>query len=333
VTTATRAAPVELLPAGAPRDQWLTARRGGIGASEIAAVLGISPWESPFSLYWRKVNGWTADINDEMTAGTRAEPVIADWFAEMCLIEGEDVLRLGGLYANAERPWQLATPDRLICKDRLCGNCDAGLPMACVCGEDLAALLECKYVVHGWDGWGEPGTDDIPVHYRAQALWQLDVMGVDEVYVAAWHGATFREYLVRRDETDLRMMREAGRRFMQRIADDEPPDVDEHTATLATLKKLHPSVEDRDIQVGVEFAEGYRRARDLARRATALVDRYDARARILLGNARRLVVGKKLVVSRSVYDQSGDSAELMALDDEWPTTDRLNPGRAKSYVD
>jgi putative phage-type endonuclease len=339
MTTATRTGPVKVLPPGADRDDWLKARRDGIGASEIAAVMGISPWESPFSAYWRKVEGWQAEVNAEMSAGTRAEPVIADWWAEECDPLENLVIRPAGLYQHPERPWQLATPDRLVFL--ACDGCDGtgwevmheyGYECEDCGSRPPVSLVECKYEPHGWEGYGEPGTDQIPVYYRAQGLWQADVMGVDRVHFAAWHGAEFREYLVRRDETDLTLMREAGRRFWARVQDQDPPDLDGHSATLATLKRLHPSVEDIDIQVPVEFAEGYRRARAAARRAAALVDRYEARARQILGNGRRLLVGKQLVVSRSVYDQSGDSAELMAIDGEWPTVDRLNPGRAKSYV-
>ena len=61
-------------------------------------------------------------------------------------------------------------------------------------------------------------------------------------------------------------------------------------------------------------------------------DRYEARARATLGNARRLVCNKHLVCSRSIYDQSGDTAELLALDGEESTVDRLNPGRTASYL-
>src|SRR5512141_3142914 len=33
------------------RDKWLEARNLGIGASESAALFGLSPWMSPFSLW------------------------------------------------------------------------------------------------------------------------------------------------------------------------------------------------------------------------------------------------------------------------------------------
>ncbi|MDQ3578214.1 MAG: YqaJ viral recombinase family protein, partial [Actinomycetota bacterium] len=34
--------------------EWHAARAQGLGGSEIAAVLGLSPWESRFSLWHRK---------------------------------------------------------------------------------------------------------------------------------------------------------------------------------------------------------------------------------------------------------------------------------------
>lgn len=291
--TALRADPVGVLPADTPRDVWLGARQAGIGASEIAAVMGISPWESPFSLYWRKVNGWRNEETEETTAGHRAEPVIADWWAEQ---HPDWLVATAGLYAHPDRPWQMATPDRLVYTPCDCPWHAPGDEVA------LTALLECKYLVQSWDGWGEPGTDDIPVYYRAQCLWQLDVLGVDQVHVAAWHGAQFREYLVRRDETDLTMMREAGRRFWQRVQAGDPPPVDEHSATLTALKRLHPSVEDIDVEVDARLAAGYARARRIKTAAEKLCDRYEAELRAQLGDARRAVHDGRTVATRVVTD-------------------------------
>jgi putative phage-type endonuclease len=312
MTTAVHSGPVEVLPPGAPRDQWLAARRQGIGASEIAAVLGISPWESPFGLYWRKANGWEIDASDEMAAGTLLEPAIADWWAD----KRPFIVERAGLYANAERPWQLATPDRLVWS---IANLSSDF------ASDLA-VLECKYVAHSWHGWGEPGTDEIPVYYRTQVLQQVDVMGVDGWHLAALGPGGFRAYQGRRDEKDLAVMRHAGAGFMRRLAEGDPPDVDEHTATLATLKKLHPSVDDYDVQVDLNTAEGYRRARAMKIRAEKLVDRYEARLRAAIGTGRRAMCNRRLVASRTVFDRKPYTVG--------PTTvDRLTPGRSDSYDD
>ncbi len=319
--TVARAAPV-LLACGDDRGEWLAARRNGIGASEIAAVLGISPWESPFSLYWRKRNGWEIEANDEMSAGTRLEPAVALWWADQ---HPGYVVHGAGLYAHPLRPWQIVTPDRLVCDPQMHDNPFPDDPTYPYSHADAftLAVLECKWVAYSWDGWGRPGSDEIPVHYRAQALWQVDVMGVDDWYLAALGPDGFRDYHGRRDETDLRVMREAGARFMARLAGDDPPDVDEHTATITTLKRLHPSVDhDGVVEVDADLAAGYARARALKARAAGLCDRYEARLRAALGPARRAMCGGRLVASRSVFDRAGYTVAAA-------TIDRLNPGRSK----
>lgn len=351
-------APVLLTPPGADRGAWLAARRQGIGASEIAAVMGISPWDSPFSLYWRKREGWEVEATEEMRVGTLVEPAVADWWAETQDPHENLYVVPAGLVASAERPWQLATPDRLVCLP--CAQCDGtdvgetrhyhggaldGYTEVHSCGYcqggagKPVAVLECKWT-GAWHGWGEPETDDIPVYYRAQVQWQCDVMGVDEWYLAVLGPGGFRAYQGRRDERDLSIMRTAAEAFWKRVQAGDAPDVDEHSATLGALQRLHAlgdgeldlaDVVDRD--EAVRFAEGYRRARALRAKADALVDRFEARIRSHLGDKHhRLVLGKKLIASRSVYEQSGDSAELTALEGDWPTVDRLNPGRSASYA-
>lgn len=325
--------------------QWHKLRREGVSASEIAAVLGLSPWDSAFSLYWRKVNGWQTDANDAMSTGTRLEPVVADWWAdEQDPHENMAVVR-AGLYAHLDRPWQLATPDRLI--HMTCPGCDGigieswdvGPCEDCrgtTLGSPPLAVLECKWT-GSWDGWGDPGTDDIPIYYRAQVLWQCDVLGVDEWHLAALGPSGFRAYQGRRDERDLAVMREHGRRFMDRLTAGDPPDVDEHTATLAALKRLHPDLVDEEAEISPATAAGYQRARALKAAAGRLADRFEARLRAELGPNRVAVHDGAKVATRSIYDTTRlDTTRLKAeLPDvaaeyaSTSTTDRLTPARSK----
>lgn len=292
---------VEILPYDAPKDEWLAARRLGIGASEIAAVMGISPWESPFSLWWKKRNGWETAASGEMSTGTFLEPTIAAWFEEYGDPNENLLIRPAGLFAHPERPWQLATPDRLLMLRTACGSCDGDgtytsgrLTFLCPdCAGllgPLSALLECKWVAQSWDGWGIEGSDDIPVHYRAQCLWQLDVMGVDEVLLCALGPGGFRVYRVRRDEKDLAGMRELGRRFMASLEANEPPDVDDHSATLPILRRLHADIEDRKQEITAPIAEGWVRAKRFKDLATKTEKRYAAELRKQLGNAKTAVL-------------------------------------------
>lgn len=269
------------------RDEWLEARQAGIGASEIAAVMGISPYDSPFSLWWRKRNGWQIDTNAEMSTGTWLEPVIADWFAEHGDPNENLLIDRAGMYRHADREWQLATPDRLLwLVDSL----------------DLVGLLECKWVAYSWDGWGAEDTDDIPVHYRAQALWQLDVMGLDEVILCALGPGGFRTYRVRRDEKDLVAMREAGRRFWQSLIDDCPPNPDEHAATLPILRRLHADIEDREQEIPAPVAEGWQRAKRFTALAKRVEAKYTAQLRDHLGTAKTAVLAGQKFAARTSND-------------------------------
>jgi putative phage-type endonuclease len=303
----------------ASREEWLEARQAGIGASEIAAVMGISPYDSPFSLWWRKRNNWGADVNAEMSTGTFLEDTIAAWFIQHGDPNENLVFERSGLYHHPDRAWQLATPDRLILTLDNCGGlCDeAGLvpnpestffiegyePCWTCLSFKVVGLLECKWVAYSWDGWGAEDTDDIPVHYRAQALWQLDVMGVDEVIVCALGPGGFRTYRVRRDEKDLTQMREAGRRFWQSLIDDIPPDVDDHAATLPILRRVNAQIEDREQEVPAWVADGWVRAKAFKDLATKVERRYAAELRTCMGNAKTAVLAGKAVATRTSDDK------------------------------
>jgi putative phage-type endonuclease len=282
---------VRVLPASAPEAEWLEARRNGIGASEIAAVMGISPYDSPFSLWWRKFMGWETPENEEMSAGKRLEAVIADWFAEH---HQEYRVRRTGLWANVDRAWQLATPDRLLMRPVL-----PEVPHG-VWG--IGGLLECKSA-YNWDGWGAQDTAEIPVHYKAQCLWQLDTMGVGYVWVAAFSGLGFRQYLVNRDEKDLVMMREAGRRFMDSLAQGEPPNVDDHSATLPIIRRLNTEIEDRDVEIPASVASGWLRSKRFKDLATRAERRYAATLRAHLGTAKTATCSGRKIAARSSDDK------------------------------
>lgn len=339
---------VELLPPGTgPHDErWHELRRAGVTASEIAVVMGLSKWDSPFNLYWSKVNGWSGEDSEIMSTGRHLEASIADWWmAEQDPLENLMPDR-SGLYAHPDRTWQLATPDRLLYL--ACPECDgAGIADDMACPDcdlvghlgDPIGIIECKWVAYSWDGWGEPGTDEVPVNYRAQALWQADVMGVDEVHIAALGPGGFRSYLVRRDETDLAVMRKAGEDFVRRLVEGDPPPLDSHAATLGALKRLHPEVGEGEIEVPGTLAVGYTAARMKRKEAEESIARTEAEIRALLGSTyARAVWDGRTVASRSVFDQRRiDSARLRKEQPEIAeayttvtTVDKLTPGRVKS---
>lgn len=293
----------ELVPTATEAD-WLEARRKGVTASEIAVVMGLSPYSSPYKLWHQKLGILPDDEQaEEQEFGTFCEPYIARKFAGR---HPELVLRGDGreLYAHSARPWQLATPDRLV-HGRVVSIGDGGHFIS------PSAVAEFKSD-NGSDEWGEPGTDEIPVHYRCQVLWQMDVIGVSRAYVACLgRDRKVREYLIEHDDSpvreyphvipgplasgicracaDIELMHAAARDFLDSIDRKEPPDVDYRPATRAALSALYPDVDEREVHVGRQLAISYRAAVKHAKEAGRRKDEMTARLLEAMGNARRAI--------------------------------------------
>jgi predicted phage-related endonuclease len=330
-----------VLPGTAPEAEWQAARLKGVTASEIAVVMGCAPkdYGSAYRLYHVK-RGTLPDSQpdtDAMALGRHMEPYVAGRFGER--YPGLELEGTGReLYASRVRPWQMATPDRLafpsvVTAEIIC--CDLhkpgdapvyGAPAPCCdpddcgpCCEDcttcpaqnpptLLATVECK-IDGGSPDWGEDGTDEIPVHYRCQVLWQMDVLGVDAAYVAClmWQSRKVRVYEIGMDAAavfDLGLLRKGAEDFLDRIEAGDPPPIDWRPATARALRELHPSVEDREVTIGRQLSISYRAAYRSFKAAERRKDEMTNRVLAEMGSARVAIeagTGAKLA-GRQVYD-------------------------------
>lgn len=319
---------IEVLPAGAHRtEQWYERRRGTVTASEIAAVLGLSPYYSPFDLWHHKRTGVDSQPDNKQTRrGRRYERLILEDFSEE---HPEFAVALTGLCVNTERPWQACSPDGLVFdRERYVLQSHGTLdPLAVrdTTGEPVA-VVEAKSAATR-DEWGEPGTDDIPLAYRCQVLWQMDVLGLPVAYVPVVFGFDYREYVVTMDEAaqaDVKLMREAARAFLDSIAADEAPPLDAHTATTRRLKRLHPQLEDAEVVVPDDVADAYTAAVAAAKAADQAKDAAENRLRDALGEGRwALRADGTKVATRSVYDVAERVQTVRAH-----TVNKLIPPRA-----
>ena len=71
-------------------------RRTYIGGSDVAAILGVSPWKSKFSLYQQKIGEWQDEITPEkerdFARGKLFEPVIMEMLIDELKYRGHDVV-------------------------------------------------------------------------------------------------------------------------------------------------------------------------------------------------------------------------------------------------
>jgi putative phage-type endonuclease len=293
-----------LVPASSEAD-WLEARRKGVTASEIAVLMGLSPYSSPYKLYHQKLGILPADDDsDVMEKGRVLEPVIAEKFA--ALHPEWHVFGTGReLYAHPDHDWQLATPDRLVLADRSLSS------------PGPSAVLECK-VDGGSPDWGEPGTDEIPVHYRAQVLWQCRVMGVRKWHAACfnadrWKARWYEGVIDDAAEADLELMEAEALGFLGRLEAGDPPDVDWRPATLSALKTLYAEDGGSDTEIRASIAIQYRAAIKRYKAAERRKDEMTAAVLDVLGNRKRAIDPRdgSTVATRSVSHPKRIDTEML----------------------
>lgn len=156
-------------------EEWLKAREEGIGASEVAAILGISPWETPFSLYLKKTHQVPpTEENDAMRRGHYLEDAVVQWWMHET---GEQVIKASAadiIYVHPEFPYMRVTPDRIV--------------------KGRKKILEVKSTAIQMG-------ETIPDYYLAQVTYQMYVTGIHQaelIYIQG--GLTFGRFIVDYDE-------------------------------------------------------------------------------------------------------------------------------------
>ena len=249
---------------------WHEARRDAVGGSEVAPILHLSPFESHFSLWHRKAGSvGQVDENPQMRWGKKLEDVICDEFAAQ---HPELSVVRAGTYRHVERHWQIANPDRLAFTD----SAETVVVEAKTARDDI--------------GWGEEGTDQIPVYYRCQVLHYLDVLGLTVAHVPVLiAGSDYREYVVRYDPTDAQVGRDAAEAFIASLRQGRRPPIDSHDQTYVVLRELHPDIDDVKVEVPMQLAMSFRAACAAQKVADEAKRLQTALMADAMGSARRAV--------------------------------------------
>lgn len=139
------------------REEWLQYRQSGIGSSEVATILGLNPWETPYQL-WRQKKGLDApkEENFAMRAGHYLEDAVSRFWHDET---GRDIIKrsaIDWLAVNTDKPFMRVSPDRTYWLTESRKPHDKG-------------ILECKTTQMRVD------EDDLPKHWFCQVQYQLGV--------------------------------------------------------------------------------------------------------------------------------------------------------------
>lgn len=185
-----------------PRAQWLNERRLGIGGSDVAPILGLSKWSTPLDVYLDKRGEIESDDadNDAMYWGRTLEPVIRQEYANRT---GVEVSIPPSALTHPTYTFMRANVDGLTSHRR---------------------VFEAK-TARSADGWGEPGTNEVPDAYALQTQHYLAVTGYEIADVAVLIGGSdFRIYHVEADRELQNDLIHAESEFWQRVLDGRPPE-------------------------------------------------------------------------------------------------------------
>lgn len=161
------------------RAEWLSQRESGIGSSEVASVLGLNPYQSPYQL-WRKKVGIDEPTEENflMKAGHYLEDAVSQFWQDAT---GKQIIKRSAgdwLIVNKEREYMRVSPDRTYWLDE--GR-----------SHDNKGILECKTTQMKVDA------DNIPRHWFCQLQYQLGVAEIQSgslAWLTQGREFDFKEY-------------------------------------------------------------------------------------------------------------------------------------------
>lgn len=200
------------------REEWLAERRKGIGGSDAAAILGLSPWATPVQV-WLDKTGRAADR--EETEAMRIGTELEDFVARRYMAEtGRTVQRFNRM---VHKGCLLGNFDRLVVPD--------GEKVASHMGEVRTdTVLECKTSSREWDG-------DVPLYYQTQVQHYMGLeprlkhADVACLFLGRKHFEVFR---VERDDEVIAAMSARLTAWWEKyvVGDEMPPPTNEEDCKL-----------------------------------------------------------------------------------------------------
>lgn len=255
------------------REEWLKVRESGIGSSEVATIVGLNPWETPYQLWRRKLGiDPPKQENFAMKAGHYLEDAVAQFWHDET---GQDIIKASAgdwLIRNNERPYLQVSPDRTYWLAGLAhSNANKG-------------ILECKTTQKSIDA------DDLPKHWFCQVQYQLGVAELQKGSLA-WLSSG-REFGYK----DLAFVPDFYGWLVEEVekfwkdyieAKQEPAAV----SVSDVLLKYNRHTDGKVLEVGDEVFRDYQDLKDVRKQIEALEERKDTlegRIKLAFGDAEAI---------------------------------------------
>ena len=200
--------------------EWHQARKSGIGGSEIGTILGLNPWESAYTLWHKRQELIETEPLTSMAIkiGNKLEAPVLDLFAEEH--PGFEVYTTG----TYSKGFLHANPDGLA-------KLESG----------QWAIVEVKTSRNYWD--------EVPPAYVAQVQHYMNVMGLEIAVIVALVGMDYQEHWIARDQFAIDNQELYAKDFWDGLQTGLVPNWDGSKSTYETVRKLHPEIDDTEVEV------------------------------------------------------------------------------------
>lgn len=273
-------------------------RRSGLGASECAAAVGLSKWETPLQLWRKKLGLDRPDEREELhlEMGQALEPMILNRFEKKQKVKVIDrQLRI------VDPAW----PQRWVTLDGRSATDGAHVEAKSVGMADPAE-------------WGEEFQDDaVPMQYFLQCQHGL-ACNPDAPY--AWLplvvlNRQFRIYRIRRDDELIAMLTEQERAFLALVESKTPPP----PIDLDDTKLMWPSHrENKQIEASIEVASAVGQLKVCKAQAKELdekQEKFKLAIQAHMGDAAELIfAGRTIATWKKAKDSQKFDVEQFAID-------------------
>lgn len=166
-------------------EEWLAWRKKGIGGSDVAAALHLSPYKTARDLYFDKTGVEPTveqpDKSITFAIGHLLEDVVAQIFSKKT---GFTVYRDQTMYQHPLFPFLLADVDRFL-----------------ILPDGRKAILECKTAHYNMQYLWANGS--VPRHYELQVRHYMSVMNIDVAYIACLFSNHEDDFVWQRIDRDL----------------------------------------------------------------------------------------------------------------------------------
>ena len=165
-----------------PESDWLEYRRRGIGGSDAASILGVSPFRTARDLYYDKLKIVTYEDPEDNWVQKKMGHLLEDLVAEIFHVRtGYHIYQVKKMFYHPLYPFMLADVDYFITMPN---------------GE--TAILEIKTTnYNATDHWWRDGVEAVPVNYEIQGRHYMAVINVDHVFFCCLYGNSENETIIR----------------------------------------------------------------------------------------------------------------------------------------